>query len=93
MGPKTKPQLHMDDNILDNPALEQLLESREELKQGAKDFRAADKAAKDMIRGIEAPTPYRVGRFIVDKGVVEAQTVEFERPEGFKFTIKAVTEE
>ena len=87
-----KPQSHMDDTIIENPELLRLLEEREGLKENVANYRAVDKKAKGLIQGIETPTPYRVGRFIIDKSVVAPKQVSFETVEGFRFTIKTADE-
>ena len=79
---KTRAQIHMDDNIIRDEELEQLLEDRQ-----------ADKKAKDKIRSMETPTPYRVGRFIIAKQAVAAKSVAFETTESSRLTIKTVGEE
>lgn len=90
---RTRPQISMDDTILENPELEDLLEKRQALKESVASFRKADKAAKDAIRSIDTPTPYRVGRFIISKKDVPAKSVAFETADGLRITIKADDEE
>jgi len=87
---KARPQIHMDDTIVENPELEKLLEERQALKESVASYRKADKAAKDKIRSLETPTPYRVGRFIISKQAVPAKSVAFETTEGSRFTIKTI---
>jgi len=82
----------MDDTVIKNPDLEQLLEEREELKESVSQYRAADKKVKGLIQGIETPTPYRVGRFVIDRSKVAPRQVNFETAEGFRFTIKTADE-
>lgn len=88
----TKPQIGMDDTIIENPELLRLLEEREDLKESVANYRAVDKKAKGMIQGIETPTPYRVGRFVIDRSKVAPREVNFEIAEGFRFTIKTADE-
>ena len=90
---RARPQIHMDDNIVENPELEKLLEERQELKESVSAYKKADKVAKDKIRSIDTPTPYRVGRFIISKQAVPAKAVAFETAEGSRFTIKTISEE
>ena len=90
MPARAKPQMHMDDRIIDDHALELLLEERERLKQGAADFRTADKATKDKLRGIETPVPFRVGRFVIDRKKTPAKSVAFETEEGYRLSIDTV---
>lgn len=92
MVTKTRPQIHMDDSIVENPELEKLLEDRQELKESVSAYRKADKAAKEKIRSIETPTPYRVGRFVIDKKTTPARDVSFEVVEGLRFSIKIAGE-
>lgn len=90
---RARPQIHMDDNIVENPELEKLLEERQELKESVSEYKKADKAAKDKIRSIEEPTPYRVGRFIISKQAVPAKSIAFETTEGSRVTIKTISED
>ena len=83
----------MDETILENPELLELLEERQALKESVASYRKADKAAKDAIRLIETPTPYRVGRFVISRQPVPAKSVSFETTEGERFTIKIAGEE
>lgn len=92
MVTKVAAQIHMDDNIVENAELEELLEARQELKESVSEYRKADKSAKDKIRSIEAPTPFRVGRFLISKRDIPAKSVSFETTEGSGFTIKIAGE-
>ena len=93
MVAKVKSQISMDDNIVKDDELEKILEERQELKQSASDYKKADKKAKDRIRSIETPTPYRVGRFIISSSIVPAKTVAFDTAEGIRFSIKTADEQ
>lgn len=93
MTTKVKAQINMDDKILDNPELEKLLEARQVLKASAKEYRATDKEAKDKIATIQTPLPYRVGRFIISKQMIQAKSVAFDVDAGTRVNIKAVDEE
>ena len=93
MATKTKSQIHFDDRIIDNPELEKLLDERQDLKQYTKQYRQADKKAKDKIREISEQTPYRVGRYIISKDAVAARSVSFETADSSRITIKTVGEE
>lgn len=92
MATKVKNQISMYDNIVDDKELEEILEDREQLKQSVSEFRKTDKKAKDKIRSIETPTPYRVGRFIISKQIVPPKSVTFETSESFRFSIKPINE-
>jgi len=89
---KTRAQIHMEDNIVEDAELEKMLEGREELKHSAADFRKADKEAKERIRSIETPTPYRIGRFIISRAPRPARSVAFDTAEGISISIKTVDE-
>jgi hypothetical protein len=78
----------MDETKIDNPALEKLLEERQELKQGVADYRAKDKEAKKIIAGVEAPSPFRVGRFVISRDKVAPREVSFETAESVRLNIK-----
>jgi len=93
MVTKTRPQISMDETILDNPELEQLLEDRQKLKESVASYRKADKEAKDKIRSIDTPTPYRVGRFVISKRDISAKSVSFETQASFSFIIKIAGED
>lgn len=86
---RARPQIHMDETILENAGLEKLLEERQTLKASVASYRKADKEAKDAIRLIETPTPYRVGRFVISKKDMPAKQVSFETADGLRITIKA----
>ena len=90
---RAKTQIHMDETILENAELEKLLEERQTLKESVSEYRKADKEAKDAIRLIETPTPYRVGRFVISKKDVPGKPVAFETQDSLRITIKTVGEE
>lgn len=89
----TKPQIHMDDRIVTNPALEEMLEDRQLRKMQAKEYRTADKKAKETINALNEVPPYRIGRFLISRETVRAKTVAFETSEGSRVSIKTVDEE
>ena len=93
MVTKTRTQIHMDEAIVENPELEKMLEDRQELKQSVAEFRKVDKDVKDKIGSIGTPTPYRVGRFVIDKRDISAKSVAFETQASFSFTIKLAGED
>lgn len=90
---RPKPQIHMDDKIVQDPELEHMLEERQELKQAVSEYRKVDKDVKSRLRSIGTPTPYRVGRFVISKRDVSAKTVSFETQASFSFTIKLAGED
>ena len=93
MVTKVRAQIHMDDNIVKDAELERLLEERQELKESVASYKKADKEAKDKLRSIETPTPYRVGRFIISKHAIPAKSVSFDTTESSRFTLKTISEE
>lgn len=90
---KTRAQIHMDDNIVEDAELEHMLEERQELKQAVGEYRKVDKDVKDRMRSIGTPTPYRVGRFVISKRDISAKSVSFETQASFSFVIKLAGEE
>lgn len=88
-GAKAQPQHELGENVVENPDLLALLEAREELKEGAASYRTADKAAKGALAGVEEKTPFRVGRFVIDRKPTAARSVSFETAAGVKLTITA----
>ena len=87
--PKIKAQMSLDDRLVDNPELLELLENREALKVGARDYRTADKVAKAKIKTLEEPMPFRIGRFIVDKKERGSRSVSFEMAASESISITA----
>ena len=90
--PKMKAQIKMDDNWVKNPEVEAILEKRQSLKQGATDYRNADKEAKTAVAGIPNAKPYRIGRFIIEENDREAKHVEFDSEAGKSIIIKTADE-
>ena len=88
-GAKAQPQHGLGETVVENTELLALLEERETLSQGKRDYNAKDKEAKAMLAGIEAKTPFRVGRFVISRQTTPAKTVSFETPAGFRLNIKA----
>lgn len=85
-------QIGMEDNIIDDPELEKVLEARQEAKEAVGGYRKLDKEAKAKIASIEAETPFRVGRFLISRSTVQAKSVEFETPESVRLNIKLAGE-
>ena len=92
MSGKVDEQTSMDETVIENEELEQLLEERQDLKQSVSDFRQKDKAAKTIIQGIETPTPFRVGRFVIKRSAVAEKSVSFETQASFRFDISLAGE-
>ncbi len=93
MTSKKKEQMKQNETIVEDAALEALLEERQELKTAVSQYRQKDKDVKAKIKLIESPTPYRVGRFVIDKQTTKARHVKFDADEGIRFTIKRDGEE
>ena len=92
MATRIRAQIHMEDNIVNNPELEAGLEERQVLKESVSDFRKVDKRAKAKIQEVQTPLPYRVGRFIIARQTVAAKSIAYETSEGARITIKTVDE-
>lgn len=75
---RVRPQIHMDDKVIEDAELSQLLEDREEAKKAASEYKAVDKKTKAKIMSMEQQPPYRIGRFIITKRQVEGRHVEFD---------------
>lgn len=90
---KTRPQISLDEKIVEDPELEKMLDDRQELKQSVAEYRKVDKDVKSRLGSITTPTPYRIGRFVIDKRDISAKKVEFETQASFSFTIKLAGEE
>ena len=93
MATRIKAQVGLEDRIVDNPELLEMLENRQELKAATKEYRQADKKAKDKIASIQTEMPYRVGRFIISKQAISARSVSFETNPGSRIAIKTVDED
>jgi len=93
MATKKQAQIHMDDQIVNDPELESLLEERQELKVNVSEYKKVNKKAQEKICKIEIATPYRIGRFIISTSTVEPKTVAFETAEATRINIKTVDEQ
>ena len=78
MAVKTKSQIGMEDQFLEDPALEGLLERREDAKEGAGEYRKLDKEAKEAIKKAGITGKRRCGRFIINVTQAEGRHVEFD---------------
>ena len=92
MASKVAAQIGMDDKWIKDPELEELLEKRQELKAGVSEYRKADKDAKDKLKEVQTPVPFRIGRFIINKSERQAKEVSFEVGPSSSLNIKLVTE-
>lgn len=93
MVTKTRAQIGMEDNWVNDEKLEELLEEREQIKKSASDYRKADKEAKAKIAEYENKMPFRCGRFIISSKMISPRSVEFEITGGSKISIKTADEE
>ena len=92
MTTQTRAQISMDETRVDDSELEQLLEDREELKRGRNAYQEADKKAKEAIAKVTAPSPFRVGRFVITRNPVEGKEVSFETKPTTRVSIKLAGE-
>ena len=92
MATKKQLQTSMDETRIDDTELEQLLEDREELKENVSKYRKADKEVKAKINTIEAPSPFRIGRFVITRTPTPPRSVSFETDGGLKINIKLLGE-
>jgi hypothetical protein len=94
MTTTAKPQLSLDETIVEDAELEAALEARERAKQKAatarKAFQDADESARGRIRELEVGAdPVRVGRFVILERPVAARSVSFEAGATARLTIRA----
>jgi len=82
----------MDDRIIHDDELEELLETRQDLKEGVTAYREADKEARKKIGTVTAPMPFRCGRFIIDESMTPAGHVEFDKAGGTRIKIQTADE-
>jgi len=85
---KVKPQIHMDDVVLNDDELLQMLEEREEKKSAASEYKSFDKKVKDKINSLSTPPPFRLGRFLIARAPVSAKSISFETAQGTRISIK-----
>jgi len=93
MVTKVKEQIHMEEHFVGNPELEQLLEEREDLKASVSEYRKTDKEVKEKIASTSEVTPYRIGRFVIDKKPIAAKSVSFETAPSERYSIKIAGED
>jgi hypothetical protein len=92
MTVKAKAQVHMEDQFIEDPELEQLLEDREAAKAKAAEYYALDTKAKSAIIALGPDGKRRCGRFIVSTKATAGRTVDsFETKAGVRVNIKAVS--
>jgi hypothetical protein len=92
-GPRRQSQIGFDEEPLEDLDLARLLDDREGAKEEMHPYRqnylGLDKQVKAKIAQLELNDgSYRCGSFIVKVSEVEEKTVEFERHEGKRITIK-----
>ncbi len=93
MAVSQRAQIHMEDEWIENPELLDLLEKREESKEGAATFRQLDKDAKGQIRGLNLEGERRIGRFVISCKATKGRSVSFETDGGVRVNIKAASED
>lgn len=86
-------QIGMDDQWLEDPDLEALLEDREAAKAAAAHFRKLDKEAKGRILALEITDPRRCGRFIISCSPTQPRSVSFDTEAGVRVSIKTADQE
>lgn len=90
MAARAKPQTHMDEQALEAPELEELLERREDTLAGKRAYNVAHKAAKAVVDAKDLPVGlYRVGRFQIKMSQSEGgKEVSFTRNSAKTFRVK-----
>jgi len=78
MAVEQKSQIGMEDQFIEDPALEGLLERREDAKAGAAEFRKLDKEAKEAIKKSGITGKRRCGWFVINVTQAEGRHVEFD---------------
>lgn len=89
---RTKAQSHMDETILDKPELEKMLDERQELKESVSAYNKLNKELKVKLKDINAPSPFRIGRFVIKRESVPAKSVAFDTDATIRFSIKLAGE-
>ena len=92
MATKLKAQIGMDDRIVKDDELEELLETRQSLKEGISQFRKADQEARKKIGTVTVEMPFRCGRFIIAESMTQPGHVEFDKAGGSRLQIKTADE-
>ena len=90
---KVKPQGHMDETVIEDVLLEQQLDERQELKVTVSQYNKLNKEIKEKLKGIEVPSPFRIGRYVINRTMGEDRHVEFDSTGGLRFSIKLAGEE
>ena len=98
MAVQDRPQISIDERVIESAELEAALEAREVAKAAAGEARAAYAAANTLARGlIEAleldESPARIGRFRIVMRPVEARVVSFETSPTSRVTITVAGED
>lgn len=90
---RTKAQSHMDETLLDKPDIEKMLDERQELKESVSAYNKLNKEVKAKLKEIDAPSPFRIGRFVIKRESVSARSVSFETDASIRFSIKLAGED
>jgi hypothetical protein len=89
------PQLSTDERVLESPALEEALDTREKRKNSMRElrrqFKEADERARALIGEFDLQDGEigRIGKYRIEKKVTPARTVSFETDPKSRITIKA----
>lgn len=90
---RARAQSSMDEAILDEPELEKMLDERQELKESISAYNKLSKEVKAKLQAISAPSPFRIGRFVIKRESVPARSISFETEASIRFSIKLAGEE
>jgi hypothetical protein len=95
----TTPQLGFDEQVIEDPEIEAILERRQEAKEDAalarKDFEVQHEQAVAKLAELELPDggAARVGRFRITRKTTPARSVSFETAEKSRLSIGLADEE
>ena len=90
---KDSPQIGLEETIVENEEVERMLDERQDLKPEVQRYNNLNKELKEKLNGIETPTPYRIGRYIISRSTTEGRHVEFDTSGGTRYSIKFAGEE
>ncbi len=91
-----RPQLALDEKVVENPALEKALDARlraaDDRAEAAKVFKRHDTEAREAIAALqlEDGDVIRVGRFRIKKSAVEPRHVEFDAAATQRISIRYI---
>lgn len=91
--PRRQSQMGLEEDLLDSPDLERMLDDRETAKEALKpyrrDYKNTHDAVKIAIDKMELPDgTYRCGDFVVKISEAEEKHIEFERTSTKRLSIK-----